>query len=160
MTVRLGPLGGVLLDVGLDVEVREQDEEHPTVEQNYVAEYLWEAAVLDKEGEGGVDEESHELHQLHCCQVPLPPKVLLHLGPEGGEEVVEVHDDVDPHVQEPAERRVSPANKSDPPPGCEGHNSVVYNVQRRQMAELLPENEEEAVEVVDVLAEEVPPGHV
>ena len=38
MTVRLGPLGGVLLDVGLDVEVREQDEEHPTVEQNYVAE--------------------------------------------------------------------------------------------------------------------------
>ena len=44
--------------------------------------------------------------------LPLPPKVLLHLGPEGGEEVVEVHDDVDPHVQEPAERRVSPANKS------------------------------------------------
>ena len=48
MTARLGPLGGVLLDVGLDVEVREQDEEHPTVEQNNVAKDINKKLNLDE----------------------------------------------------------------------------------------------------------------
>ena len=48
----------------------------------------------------------------------------------------------------------------DTPPGGEGHDAVVDHVQRRQVAELLPHQKEDGVEVVDVLAEEVPPGHV
>ena len=39
--------------------------------------------------------------------VPLPPEVLLNTGSTGGETVVEVHDDMYPHVQEPAERGVA-----------------------------------------------------
>jgi hypothetical protein len=42
--------------------------------------------------------------------LPLPPEVLLDAGPAGGEEVVEVHDDVDAHVQETAERGVTAAH--------------------------------------------------
>lgn len=131
-------LGSRLLDVCLDVEVQEEEEEHCPVEQDDVAEYLREPAVLEKERQAGVQEEGHELNQLHRGQVPFPPEVLLNGGSEGGEEVVEVHDHVDAHVQEPAEGCVSPANKSDAPPGSEGHDPVVYNVQRGQVAELLP----------------------
>jgi hypothetical protein len=42
--------------------------------------------------------------------LPLPPEVFLDAGPAGGEEVVEVHDDVDAHVQESAERGVTAAH--------------------------------------------------
>ena len=44
--------------------------------------------------------------------LPFPPEVLLYSRSEGGEEVVEVHDNVHRHVQEPAERCVSATNKS------------------------------------------------
>ena len=44
----------------------------------------------------------------HCtCDVSFPPEVLLDLGSEAGDEVVEVHDDVDPHVEEHEEGRVA-----------------------------------------------------
>ena len=42
---------------------------------------------------------------------PLPPEVLLHAGPHGGHEVVEVHDDVHAHVEEPAEGGVAASHK-------------------------------------------------
>ena len=42
---------------------------------------------------------------------PFPPEVLLHAGPHGGHEVVEVHDDVHAHVEEPAEDGVAATNK-------------------------------------------------
>ena len=37
---------------------------------------------------------------------------------------------------------------------------MVHHVQGRQVGELLPQHEEDGVQVVDVLAEEVPPRHV
>ena len=48
----------------------------------------------------------------------------------------------------------------DPGPGGEGHDAVVDDVQRGQVAPLLPQQEEQRVEVVNELGEEVPPGHV
>ena len=58
-----------LLGVGLPVEVGEEEEEHGAVEEDDVAEDLWEVA-LDEEGEGGVHKEGHELAQLHRGEVP------------------------------------------------------------------------------------------
>ena len=42
---------------------------------------------------------------------PFPPEVLLHAGPHGRHEVVEVHDDVHAHVEEPAEGGVAATHK-------------------------------------------------
>ena len=47
---------------------------------------------------------------------PFPPEVFLDAGSHGGHEVVEVHDDVYAHVEEPAEGGVSATNK--PENGC------------------------------------------
>ena len=46
-----------------------------------------------------------------CSLSPFPPKILLHLWAHGRHQVVEVHHHVDPHVQEPTEGCVAPANK-------------------------------------------------
>ena len=53
----------------MPVEVGEEEEEHGAVEEDDVAEDLWEVA-LDEEGEGGVDEEGDKLAQLHSGEVP------------------------------------------------------------------------------------------
>ena len=42
---------------------------------------------------------------------PFPPEVFLDARSHGRHEVVEVHDDVNAHVQEPAECGVSATNK-------------------------------------------------
>ena len=42
---------------------------------------------------------------------PFPPEVFLDARSHGRHEVVEVHDDVDTHVEEPAEGGVSATNK-------------------------------------------------
>ena len=43
--------------------------------------------------------------------LPLPPEILLNTGTHGTHEVVEVHDDVDTHVEEPTEGGVTSSNK-------------------------------------------------
>jgi hypothetical protein len=48
----------------------------------------------------------------------------------------------------------------DAPPGGEGHDTVVDHMQGGQMAELLAQQKEDGVQIVHVLAEEVPPRHV
>jgi len=104
-----------LLDVGLDVKVGKENEKHRAVEQNHVAEYLREI-TLDEEWKAGVNEEGHELAHLQLGQVSFPPEVFLDAGSHGGHEVVEVHDDVYAHVEEPAEGGVSATNKSNSKP--------------------------------------------
>ena len=44
-------------------------------------------------------------------------------------------------------------------PGGEGHDAVVDDVQGGQVAPLLPQQEEQRVEVVNELGEEVPPSN-
>ena len=48
-----------------------------------------------------------------CTRLPLPPEVLLYLGPHGRHQVVEVHDHMDAHIQEATEGGVSAADKPD-----------------------------------------------
>ena len=58
-----------LLCVCFPVEVGEEEEEHGAVEEDDVAEDLWEVA-LDEEGKGGVHKEGDKLAQLHSGEIP------------------------------------------------------------------------------------------
>ena len=58
----------LLLDVGLDVEVGEENKKHGSVEQNHVAKYFWKI-TLDEERKAGVNEEGHKLTHLQLCQI-------------------------------------------------------------------------------------------
>ncbi|KAH9403438.1 hypothetical protein TYRP_015328 [Tyrophagus putrescentiae] len=49
-------------------------------------------AGLEEAEVEAVGEEEHELDNLQLGDVPLPPEVGLHLGAEGGQAVVGVHD--------------------------------------------------------------------
>ena len=48
---------------------------------------------------------------LHHLLLPFPPEILLYAGPHAGHEVVEVHHDVDPHVEEATEGGVTSSDK-------------------------------------------------
>ena len=50
-------------------------------------------------------------HRGHIQYLPFPPEIFLYAGSHAGHEVVEVHDDVDPHVEEPAEGGVAASHK-------------------------------------------------
>ena len=65
----LGSLCGPLCEVGLPVKVEEQQEEHSPVEQDDVAEHLWEVA-LNKQRQRRVQEKCSKLYKLHRGQVP------------------------------------------------------------------------------------------
>ena len=60
--------------------------------------YLGKVA-LDEDGLDDVEEKGHELDHLQPGQVALPREVLLHVGPEGGQKVVQVHGHVDKRVE-------------------------------------------------------------
>lgn len=62
----------LLLNVGLDVEVGEENKKHCSVEQNHVAKYFREI-TLDEERKAGVNEEGHKLTHLQLCQISFPP---------------------------------------------------------------------------------------
>ena len=55
--------------VGLNIEVKEEEEEHTAVEENDVTEDFWEI-TFDKQREGSVKEEGNKLNQLKGSQVP------------------------------------------------------------------------------------------
>lgn len=46
-------------------------------------------------------------YHLEHSQVFLPPEVLLHLWPNGGQHVIRVHNDVYKRVKQPKERAVT-----------------------------------------------------
>ena len=45
----------------------------------------------EENGLDGVEENKNKLNELDCCDVFLPPEILLHPGAEGSTHVVEVH---------------------------------------------------------------------
>ena len=55
--------------------------------------------------------EDHELKHLKLGEVMFPPEIWLESRSQHGEEVVGVHHDVDPAVEEPAEGGVASADK-------------------------------------------------
>ena len=58
----------VLLDVGLDIEVEEEDEEHGTMEEDDIAVFFGKV-TLNEYWKSCMYEECCKLDQLHCCQV-------------------------------------------------------------------------------------------
>ena len=58
-----------------------------------------------------VKEDEDELDHLERGQILLPPEVLLHLRPQGGQQVVKVHDRVDAGVKEGAESALAAADE-------------------------------------------------
>merc|ERR1712241_292033 len=78
-----------------------------------------------------IQEESQfdeELSDLEPGEVLLPPQVLLHLGPEAGQEVVAVHEDVDVTVQCGSKHAVAARSKVGHDPSHHDHGTVVVDV--------------------------------
>jgi len=88
------------------VELLEQEEEHHGVHADPPDESLRVVAV-DEEQLERVQHDGQELQHLQGGQVLLPPQVFLHVGAQGGQQVVRVHDYVDERVQQSEERAVA-----------------------------------------------------
>jgi len=88
--------------------VHEHNKEHGAVEYDHVAEDLGKLTVFLEQWQCGVDEEGDKLNQLHGRQVSFPPEIFLKSWSKCGQEVVEVHDYVNTHVQKSTECCVPP----------------------------------------------------
>jgi len=88
------------------VELLEQEEEHYGVHADPPDESLRVVAV-DEEQLERVQHDSQELQHLQGGQVLLPPQIFLHVGAQGSQQVVGVHDYVDERVQQSEERAVT-----------------------------------------------------
>lgn len=129
----LEPLG----EVGVLVEVPEEEPEHDGVEADPPHEAARVVAVGPEQELERVHEDGDELHHLDCGHVLLPPKVLGHVGPDGCQSVVEVHQDVHKAVYKSKERAVATWREFDTPPDTHWHHSMVDDVQRRDVSEFL-----------------------
>ena len=58
----------LLLHVGLNIEIQEQNEEHRSMEENDVAVVFWKI-TFNEYWKTRVNEERGKLYQLHGCQV-------------------------------------------------------------------------------------------
>jgi len=145
--------------VSPDIEVSKHGQEHDTMAENDEAVEGGKPTV-DEDGLEGVKTEGGELEHLELGQILLPPEILLNLGAEEREEVVEVHDGVDAHVEETTECCVTTTNVSDAPPSCERHDSMVDHVEGGQVAHFLSQHKKERVEIIDEFREKVPPDKV
>ena len=59
-----------------------------------------------------MEEHKHELDQLNGGNILLPPEIFLNTWTEAAHEVVEVHKDMDTHVEESYEGCVSSTHPS------------------------------------------------
>ena len=98
------------------------------MKENDIAEDFGEI-TLKEQRETGMNKKGDKLNHLKSCQVsekirveiflllkkfwiPFPPEIFLNSRPHGRHEVVEIHDDMDSHIEEPAECRVTSTNES------------------------------------------------
>lgn len=130
-------------EVGLDVELREEDEEEDGVGRDEVGELPREVAVVVEDQLDAVHEDADELHHLQRGHVLLPPDVLLILRAQSGHEVVEIHEEVNEDVEESEERGVASRDEPHSRPDREGHDAVVDHVQERNVREFLSGDEAE-----------------
>ena len=143
------------LDVGLNIELREEEEE--TQDVNKVDEDNAEAGLLALSGEevGGLAHHGDELDHLHEGEVGLPPDGeglagLVVLGVHA-DEVVGVHDSVDEAVEEDGEVDVSVIVDVGIEPVEEEDGGVVVNMEEGELAPLLTDDNEDGVpEVPDL----------
>ena len=147
------------LDVGLNIELSEEEEE--TQDVNEVDEDNAEAGLLALGGEevGGLAHHGDELDHLHEGEVGLPPDGeglagLVVLGVHA-DEVVGVHDGVDEAVEEDGEVDVSVVVDVGVEPVEEEDGGVVVNMEEGELAPLLADDDEDGVpEVPDLCVAE------
>ena len=117
----------LFLHIGLNIEIQEQYEEHCSMEENDVAVVFWKI-TFNEYWKTRVNEERGKLYQLHGCQVsdskmlnackdinvssPLPPEIFLNTWTKAAHEVVEVHEDMNTHVEESYKGCVSSSHPS------------------------------------------------
>ena len=110
--------------------------------------------------------------------LPLPPEIFLDLRSAGRQEVIEIHHRVDTSIEKCEKTAVTTSDKSrklirkhsqpvitvwfspGAKPTLEWHNSVVVNMQEREVAEFLLQHEEEGVEHVEELGDVENPGKI
>ena len=92
-----------------------------------------------------------KLHQLKPRQVLLPPQVLFECWPEGREEIVEVHDNMDEAVEYGARDTVATRNILHPEPPQDENGGVVVHVQKAKLPVVSLGDEEECVQHFDKL---------
>ena len=97
---------------------------------------------------------------MQTCDVTLPPKILLDLRTQSRDEIVEVHDDVDAHVEEHEEGRMATSDKLEEGPADHGHYGVMNYVQRCQLVIFLSQNKEERIHEIDEFGKEIPPNNI
>lgn len=131
----------LVLDVGLLVEVGEQEIEHEGVHADPPDESSRVVALGEQQLEG-VGHHEHELDHLEGGQVLFPPQEPLVSGAEGGDQVIGVHDDVDEGVEEAEEGGVAAWGEFHAEPHGHRHHSVVDNVQGGELVVLFPHHEE------------------
>ena len=98
-----------------------------------------------------MEEKEGKLGHLHLGEVLLPPEVRLQGGAAGRQKVVEVHQGVNPRVQERPKTTLASSDEPWAPPAKEGEGAVVDDVQRREVGKLFLQDEEEGVEEVNEL---------
>jgi len=123
--------------IRLVVEFLEEEEEHDSVHADPPDEGSWVVAVDEKQLEG-VHHDGNELGHLQRGEILLPPEVLLHAGPERGQQVVRVHDDVHKGVEQAEESAVATWGELDSKPDAHGHAAMVDHMQCGHMLILLP----------------------
>lgn len=85
----------------------------------------------------------------------LPPKVLLHLRPEGCEHIVRVHEDMDEGIDNTHKSSVTTWCETDSDPTTEWHHRMVVEMEKRNLAIFLSQYEEHGVQELEYLHEEV-----
>lgn len=139
--------------VGSPVEGDEEEKEGEAGEEVDEDEASGELALGPVEVEqrlGAVEDEEHKLADLERGQVPLPPEVALDAGPESGEAVVGVHDDVDEHVGGGQLAVEGKRIELEADVHEAGHDAMVEDVQEADLRVLLAQDEEEGVEELEV----------
>ena len=108
----LAPPGLVLVLLNVEVEEQAEEEDHETGRDDGKLPRVAALGAQTEDDDQALGEHGGELDHLEGGEVLLPPEVGLHLGTEGGEEVVRVHQDVNHGVDETAERLLATwANK-------------------------------------------------
>ena len=117
----------ILFDVRLDVEIQKENEEHSTMEEDDIAVFFGKLTI-NENWKSCMDEKGGKLGQLHSCYIseiftfilslkllyclPFPPQILLYTGSKAWHEVVEIHEDMNTHVQEAHKSCVTSSNPS------------------------------------------------
>jgi len=91
-------LSGLLFDVSMNVEIEKHCSEEDSSWRSKHERQSWIATVAVHH-ERRLNEDHHELNDLHDCQILLNPEIFLKCRTDGSSKVVEIHEHVDEKIQ-------------------------------------------------------------